>query len=186
MDEVDEIIEDMSELQKYIILLLNANNNAQIKGDMWFQKELFLVAQNIDEIEKEASFASDMYGPWSENASEQLEDLEMDEVVSKSNKKMCLSRLGEEIAGKLKTTIPSDHLEMMSDFKDLLNNLSHDELLTFVYFSFPKFTDESLVIEKIQKNRLHNAIQLYNKGKISLQKAADIAGVPLERFIRVV
>lgn len=184
MDETSEIIEDMSELQKYIVLLLNSNNNIPIKGNTWFQKELFLIAKNLKEVGEEASFESDMYGPWSENAKEQLEDLEMDDVVSKSNNKMWLSELGVEIAEELMESVPKECLEMISEFKELLNDLNPDELLTLIYFTFPEFTDESFVIGKIRDNRIQNAIKLYKKGKVSLQKASEIADVPLEDFVR--
>lgn len=183
MDEVHRTIEDMSELQKYIVLLLDANNNIPIKGNTWFQKELFLVAKNIRDVDEEASFVSDMFGPYSENAQEQLEDLEMDEIVSKSKSKMWLSNFGLRIAKELKKVVPEYTLEMISEFKETLNDLNDDELLTFIYFTFPNFTDESLVIDKIKKNRVLNAIRLYKKGKVSLQKASEIANVPLENFI---
>lgn len=186
VDDVLEIIENISELQKYIVLLLDANNNTPIKGNSWFQKELFLISRNVRDVEEEASFDSDMYGPWSENANEQLEDLELDDVVSKSKNKIWLSRLGKVLANELKKTIPVDEQKMVSEFKELLNNLSIDELLTLIYFTYPKFTDESLVKDKIQKNRQHNAIKLYKKRVVSLEKASEIAGVPLESFVSVV
>lgn len=184
MGEVDEIIEDMSELQKYIVLLLSASNKESIKGNTWFQKELFLIAKNIKEVEEEASFDSDMYGPYSENAQEQLEGLEMDEVVTKDGNRMHLSSLGAQIAQKIEQKIPKQKLEMIAEFKTLLNDLSDDEVLTFIYFTFPEFTEESLVLEKINKNRKPIAIKLYKKGKISLQRAAEIAGESLEKFVR--
>lgn len=186
MSEAKNILADMSELQKSIVLLLSSLNNAPIKGNTWFQKELFLLAMNEKELAQEASFDSDMYGPFSETAKEQLEDLEMDEVVSKSGNKMWLSGLGLEIATELKRQTPKERLEMISEFKELLNDLTDDEVLTFVYFTFPEFTEESLVKQKIEKNRKQSAIKLYNKQKVSLQRAAEIAGVPLEKFVREV
>jgi len=101
MNEVDKILEDMSELQKCIVLLLNANENEPIKGNTWFQKELFLIVKNSEELSREASFEPDMYGLFSENAKEQLEMLVMDEVVSKIGNKMFLSKLGLNIANKI-------------------------------------------------------------------------------------
>jgi len=184
MSEINGIMEDMSELQKYIVLLLDAKGNLPIKGNTWFQKELFLISQNIKEVEEEASFESDFYGPWSENAKEQLEELEMDEVVEKSGNKMWLSEEGAQIASKLKKMTPKEILEMIIEFKELINDLSDEEVLTLIYFNFPKFTEESLVKNKIEKNRKFNAMRLYSKGKISIQKAAEIAGVPLEDFIK--
>src|SRR3989339_1850396 len=106
MAEIDDIIEDMSELQKYIVLLLSANDKESIKGKTWFQKELFLIAKNIKEVGEEASFDSDMYGPYSENAKEQLEDLELDEVVTKDGSTVSLSKLGSQIALRLEQKTP--------------------------------------------------------------------------------
>jgi len=184
MAEVDDIIEDMSELQKYIVLLLSANNKEGIKGKTWFQKELFLIAKNIKEVGEEASFDSDFYGAYSENAEEQLAELELDEVVVKDGNAVSLSKLGSQIAQKLEHTTPKQRLEMISEFKSLLNDLSDDEVLTFIYFTFPEFIVESLVLEKIKKNRKQVALKLYKKEKISVQRAAEISGEPLERFIR--
>jgi len=147
-------------------------------------KRAFLIAKNVKDVEEEASFASDMYGPYSENAEEQLEELEMDEVVAKDGNKMRLSRLGSQIAQKIEQNIPKQILEMIAEFKTLLNDLNDDEVLTFIYFSFPKYTEESLVLDKINKNKKEVAIKLYRKGKISLQRGAEIAGEPLEKFIR--
>lgn len=184
MDEVKQILEDMSELQKYIVLLLNANDNSLIKGNSWFQKELFLIAKNVPEVEEEASFDSDMYGPWSENAKEQLDELEMDDVVSKKGKKMWLSELGVKIATELIKKVPNDRLVMISEFKVLLNDLNDSELLTLIYFTFPEFTEESLIKDEIDENRGSTAVKLYRKGKISLQRASEIAGESLEKFAR--
>lgn len=184
LNEVNRIIEDMSELQKRIVLLLKASKGEPVKGDTWFQKELFLFSKNVPAIFEEASFGSDMYGPFSENAKEQLEDLERDDVVSKVGKKMFLSDLGHKIADKLEKEVPEEELKMISEFKSLLNDLNIDEVLTFIYFTFPKYTEESLVLERIRNNRKSVAIKLYKKDKISLQRAAEIAGIPLEIFVK--
>lgn len=184
MEEAKSILEEMSELQRSMVLLLSSSNNKPIKGNTWFQKELFLIAMNEEEVAEEASFESDMYGPFSETAKNELEDLEMDGVVIKSGNKMWLSGLGLEIVEQIKKQTSKEKLEMIARFKELLNDLTDEEVLTFVYFTFPEFTEESAVKEKIDKNREQVAIKLYKKEKISLQKAAEIAGVPLENFVR--
>lgn len=190
MVEVDDIIKDMSELQKYIVLLLSASNNEPIKGntnfqmELFFQKELFLLANNIEEIKSEASFGSDFYGPYSETAKEELESLELDEVVERKGNQISLSKVGVQVTKKLEQNTQKERLEMIVEFKELLNDLTDDELLTFIYFTFQEFTEESLVLEKIKKNRKQVALKLYKKEKISVQRAAEIAGEPLEKFIR--
>lgn|SRR3989338_5469362 len=185
MSDADDIVESMSELQKHIVLLLASNNKEPIKGNTYFQKELFLIAKNIKQIGEEASFVSDFYGPFSENAKEQMDELKLDEVVSRlGNNRMSLSKMGNEVAEKIIKKTPNAILEMISEFKSLLNDLTEDELLTLIYFSFPDYTDESLVLNKIKKNRKLMAIRLYRKEKISIQRAAEIAEEPLERFVK--
>jgi uncharacterized protein YwgA len=186
MSEVEELMGDLSLLQKYIILLLGAKGQEPIKGNTWFQKELYILAENVPLVAKEASFDSDFYGPFSENAKEQLDDLVLDGVVDKQGNKMFLSGLGVKIEDKLKKTVPKEELELIEDYKDLLNDLSDDELLTFIYFSFPSMTDESWVLDKIKKNRVNVALKLYHKEKISLEKAAEIAGMPVEELMGLI
>jgi len=53
---------------------------------------------------------------------------------------------------------------MISDFKNLLNDLNEDEVLTIIYFTFPEFTEESLVLDRINKNRKSVALN-YTKKK---------------------
>lgn len=186
MKEIDEYISDLSELQKYIILLLFVNNKESIKGNTWFQKELFLIAKNIKQIGEEASFTSDMYGPYSENATDQLDELELDEIIEKEGNKITISNFGVKVAKKIESEISKDNLNMISEFKILLNDLNNDEVLALIYFTFPDYTEESLIINEIKQKRKEIAIRLYKKEKVSLQKASEIAGMPLDKFIRCI
>ncbi len=181
-----EIIDSLSELQKAMLLLAESNNNVPITGDTWFQKEIFLVAKNVPRIEEEASFDSDFFGPFSENAEEELEELEQEELVQRVGKKIAISNLGKEVAGELKKVYKKEELEMIEDFKKLLNDLNDEELLTLIYFSFPETTNESQVKQKIISNKIKNAISLYKKEKISFSKAAEIAGASIEQFMKMV
>ena len=176
----------MLELQKYIVLLLRSKNNTPIRCNAWFQKQLFLIAKNIKEIGEEASFDSDVHGPYSENAKEQLEDLETAGVLSKKGNKRWLSDLGMKIGDDLIKEVPKKHLEMIDEFKDLLNDLNEQELLTLIHYTFPEYTEESLVKDKIEKNRLSNALSLYKKEKISIGKTSEVSGVPLEDLVKII
>lgn len=180
MNEIKKIIENMSILQKYIVLLLKSNDSVPVRGNTWFQKELFLMAKNIPRLEEEADYDSDMFGPYSETAEDELQELEMDEIVCKSGNMVFLSKIGNGVGNELQSRTSKDELEMIAEFKELLNDLNDKELLTLVYFSFPDMIDESLVKDGIIRNRKVVAMQLYKKGKISLQRAAEIAGEPLE------
>ena len=187
--EVEEIIEDMSELQKIMVILLYSNGEEPIIGKTKFdkelklQKEVFLVSQNISEIGKESSFDADYYGPYSETVVEEFKGLALDDVVQDNQTSIRLLPLGKEIAKELVKSYNKKILDIVSDFKKLLNNMSQEEILTLIYTSFPDYTEESVVKEDVMKNRIKVAIQLYKKGKISLERASEIAGLTLEKLM---
>lgn len=187
--EVEEIIEDMSELQKIMVILLYSNGEEPIIGKTKFdkelklQKEVFLVSQNISEIGKESSFDADYYGPYSETVVEEFKGLALDDVVQDNQTSIRLLPLGKEIAKELVKSYNKKILDIVSDFKKLLNNMSQEEILTLIYTSFPDYTEESVVKEDVMKNRVKVAIQLYKKGKVSLERASEIAGLTLEKLM---
>lgn len=173
--------EYLSFTQKIAILLLSANLFEPIRGKLWFQKELFLVAENIPRLEEEADFEDDLLGPYSEIADGELEQLRIEVIVDK--RKLRLTPFGRKIAKLLELEVGKNLIQLISDVKSFINNLTKDELLGFIYFSYPKMKTESIEYERIKENRQPIAISLYKKRKVSLGKAADIAGLSQEEFI---
>jgi len=55
-------------------------------------------------------------------------------------------------------------------------------MLAIVYFTYPEMTFESLVKQRIDRKREQLAINLLKKGKVSISKAAEMAGMPLDSF----
>lgn len=183
MPEVDEIFNDLSVLQKHIILLLYARECESIPGNRWFQKELYLVAENVLEVSKEAGFVSGACGPYSKNADDQLKDIVLRGMVDKKGNTISLSVLGVKVAHKAIKEASKGTLELVDEFKELLNDMSEKELSTFIYLAFPE-SDASLVPDWIKEDRVVVAKTLYHKDKISLERAAEIAGVSFEEFRR--
>jgi len=181
MSKVNDIFNELSALQKHIILLLYARDCEPIPGVAWFQKELYLVAENVPEVSKEAGFVSGAYGPCSKNADDRLKDLVLRGMVNKKGNKISLSDLGVKVAHKVVKEASKDTLELLDDFKGLLNDMSGKELTTFIYLTFPE-SDASLAPKGIKEDRVVVAKTLYRKGKLSLERAAEIAGVSVEDF----
>ncbi len=184
MDIKKRILENLTETQKYTLLLLSANNYEPVRGKLWFQKELFLLAKNSDELAEQTDFEADFMGPYSESANEELEQLEFAKVVEKEGNKLKLTGLGRDIAEILENNTSDEEKEMIEDFKSELNDLTEDELLGFIYFTFPEMTRESVKFEKIKPKRMNIALSLYAKSKISLGKALEIAGMNIDTFIK--
>jgi len=184
MDIKKRIFENLTETQKYALLLLSANNFEPIKGKLWYQKELFLLSKNNEELADDADFEPDFMGPYSETADEELEQLESAGVVEKKGNKLKLTGLGQEIAKIISKNTSAEEKEMIEDFKDVLNDLTEDELLGFIYFTYPEMTEESIKIEKIQPKRKNIALNLYAKSKISFGKALEISGTDIDDFVK--
>ncbi len=176
-------VDDLSLIQKVSILLMGSNCSEPLRGKLWFQKELFLIAENIPELEEETDFEADFIGPYSEVADEELDHLRIEGIVDKTKEK--LTPLGEKIKSQLDETFSADIKDFINDIKKFLNDLTRDELLGFVYYTYPKMRVESVEFERISKIRKEISICLFRKNKVSLGKAAQIAGATQEDFIHL-
>lgn len=178
-----ELKEDI--VKKYSLLLLNAIDNEPIKGKTRFMKELFLISKNILELEEITDFEADNYGPSSDYVSNVLEDLEVVKLLNKINGRYMLTDSGKEIVDTIKKDISENEVDMIEDMKRLCNNLNTDEILALVYYTYPEMTIESLVKDKIESKREKIALSLLKKGKVSIGKASEIAGFPMNSFYKL-
>ncbi len=173
----------LNSVQENILALLFSNNLEPIKGKTWFQKEMFLISKNFPLLEEELDFEPYLFGPDSEIAEDELNELKKCNLVKNEDKKILLTDKGKRIARKIYSQ-DKKRAELIDRLKDFANGLEMNELLAFVYFSYPEMTEESTVFEEIKKNRISLALKLLKKEKVSLEKAAQIAGLPLERFYK--
>jgi len=184
-DKLKEIIQkNISDLELLILALLNAKNKEPLKSDLFFQKEIFLILNYIKEMFPNADFIPHSFGPYSEVAEKSLNNLKSYGLIKKEGNSYKIDDFGVEIYSNLKDRLSNNKIEAIEDFKDLLNDLNRDELLVFTYISFPDFTTESTIKKEIYSKRKSIAASLYKKGKISLEKAAFLAGLPIEQFTK--
>lgn len=167
------------------MLLLREKNFEAVKGKLWLQKEMFIILSNLDKLKNFLDFEPYFFGPHSESVDVALEQLEKSGLVRFEGNKISLTHEGEGLANVLASKASSENIELVREIKELLNDLSKDELLAFVYFTFPEMTKESLEIENIKRRRKKLALKLYRKGKISLAKAAEISGLSIEEFMSI-
>jgi predicted HTH domain antitoxin len=177
------MVNELNEVQKVILSLLYSKNAEPIKGATWFQKEMFLISKNFSDIEEDLSFDAYLFGPDSEVADDELSELKKRKFVEMQGNKIALTKEGKDFAKKVYSE-DTKKKEIIDRFKEFLNDLSLDELLVFIYFSYPEMTQESTVFQEIKTKRVPLATALVRKNKISTQKAAEIAGLPLEHFMK--
>jgi predicted HTH domain antitoxin len=173
----------LSLTQKITVLLYGANCSEPIRGKLWFQKELFLISKAIPELEEEAEFESDFMGPYSELADEQADRLRIEQIIDSEQKQ--LTPLGHRIEHELEQRFSSDTIMFIQQMKTFLNDLSKDELLGFIYYSYPDMRLDSVEFHRISLRRKEIAVSLFKKRKVSLGKAAVVAGLTQEELIKL-
>ena len=183
MDIKKQLLEDLSEVKKNLLLLLSANSYTPINGKLWYQKELFLLAKNNKELEQEADFEAYFLGPYSELAEAEMDELVQLGVVNKVGSSYALTEVGKDIAHSVLKDVSKSELELIEDVKDFLNSLTKDQLLLFVYVSYPEMIEDSIEFEQLIPKRKEIAILMYRQGKISVGKTAELAGVSVSDII---
>lgn len=181
--------EQLDLLHRYILTLLGAQAKATVPEELHLQKELWLLSQNIPKLADRCDFIPYLKGPYSEPADHALVELRNLGLVSFTDfgkRDLRLTPRGREQYERLLARMPEKAKELVEDAKSLLNDLSETELLVFTYFTYPDMTQWSVVMDKAVKNRLAVARKLYEREKVSLEKAASLAGIPLSEFRKLV
>jgi len=182
-----DIVGELDILQKYILYLLHAKKDEPVKGSLWLQKELFLSSKLDKELGSEADFEAYLQGPYSEEIDEALNDLRtLGFVYIDRWGPIRLSAEGSEISKLIEDELKLDIKEHLEEMKSFLNDMSEEELLAFIYGAYPEMAIHSVKFAQINKKRLPLAKQLYKKGKISLGRAAEVAGLKIEKFLESV
>ncbi len=171
---------DLEDEEKIIVYSLGALNNTPLRSKIKLQKLLFLVSNVFKEYRDLLEFEPHLFGPYSETVNYVLEDLMKLGLVYQEGSKYTLTEKGFELFNHLKPK--KELLKVIEDFKEFLNDLSDDEVLSFIYASYPNYISESAKWDELKGNRAKFAVSLLKKQKISFGKAAEIAGLKTAEF----
>jgi Uncharacterized small protein len=180
---LDEIADSLPYLGVAILHLLHAGGNSAVRGDVIFQKELFLIGDYIEQVGDDADFTPHIFGPYSEPAEVALDELVSLGLVRRSAGGYTLTPDGVRVWEKVHSAFPDDESGAIEDFKIFINDLSVDEVLLFVYVTYPEYTCESARLRDILRRRAPLSVSLYRRGNVSLEKAAFLAGMNLESYL---
>lgn len=180
---LDEIADSLPHLGVAILHLLHAGGNSAVRGDVLFQKELFLIGDYIEQVGDDADFTPHIFGPYSEAAEVALGELISLGLVRRSEGGYTLTPDGVRVWEKVRSVFPDDESGAIDDFKAFLNDLSVDEALLFIYVTYPEYTRESARLRDILRRRAPLSVSLYRRGKVSLEKAAFLAGMNIESYL---
>lgn len=182
--KLKEIIESIDILQKALVYLLFSKSNEPVKGRTLLQKEMFLVANYIEEVKENADFVPYNHGAYSEYVDISLNQLISYNLIREEGGNIHLTSFGEKLARAINREFKDEEKKAILEFKELINNMTLDEALAFSYFSFPEFAKESAILNKIKNNRISLAYSLYKKGLVNGEKALFISGLDAKEFFK--
>ena len=142
------IMDSKFSAKDFILLLLNVDNQKPIEGNLFIQKEMFLIVKEVySNIEKELNFVAYNYGPFSQRLVYLLEELEENSLIeinkTEGNNQYKITEKGMEY---LKTKYFSNEvIHKIHNLKAGSNKLGYKGLLRYVYFTYPEYTENSKI-----------------------------------------
>lgn len=186
MSKVSDEIEYLNEVDKFILLLLGTKNAEPVRSTIHLQKEMYFMHNVFPELANELGYTPYLFGPFSHTVAERADEMMFVNQIKIEKGKISLTPNGKKMFGLLKNKVGSDVVRRITNFKEFLNDLTVDELLAFTYFTHetPKdFESKSVKYKELLSKRVKLAIAMFDKEKISAQRAAQIAGINIVDFL---
>lgn len=181
--DMETLSKRLSKSQRFALLLAYAGGGQPVRGKLHFQKEMFLIAKNVPDLADELGYEPALKGPMSEALEWSVDQLESVGLLTRDAASYRLTNIGKICAQEAAEEVGPDVVQLVGDMKALLNDLSKDELLAVVYFLYPEMTVESEEIAGILPRRKSIALRLFVRGKLGLERAAVVAGIPPVEFV---
>jgi predicted HTH domain antitoxin len=177
--------EEFTLLEKIILVLLYLNRNNQKIDKLKLTKMIFLISYDIKELREELDFKIYRTEIYDQNINDILDGLKQDGFIKIKNKYIVLTEKGIEEAEKIFKEFSKKEIDILEEVLDLFNGITNDEILAVFYFKVPGFSELTGPLLRIIKNRKKLAISLYQKGKISIEAASEIAGMNIKDFMEL-
>lgn len=178
----DRILKGCSEIQEYVILLAHANAGEAVAGYTKLQKMMFVLSDMLG-VADEYGFEADNYGPYSETVAEEARGL-VDVGVLYEGGEISLTEIGRKLAGRIAKTKDARVIEAIARHKEMFNDMSTKELLSYVYASYPAMTTRSLVCRDIERNIEKHVMSMLRKEKITLERASELMGMDIRYVMK--
>ena len=189
MRDLNDLFERLAGSRRLLLLLylLYAKKGEPIKGVLWLQGEMFVIwrALNTDDRYYSINYLKSLLNDIDYLINLNLVEGNMEGIYRITQKgKMLVDYLIEKnIIYKL---LGRKTLDIIEDVKNLLNDLGRDELLGYIYFNYPESIEKSEEFKRIEREKVRITIQLFKKGKISLERTSEILDIPIEELIRMI
>ena len=176
-------LEHLNDEDKVLLFAIGALGEP-LRSKVKLQKLLFLVSNVFEDLGQLLDYEPHLLGPYSETVESVLEELVSAGLVSRSGSAYNLTVNGRALFHQLKPR--KELVGTIEDFKQFINDLPDEEIMTFVYACYPKYIAESTKWDELKRSRKDYAANLLRRGKISFAKAAQIADMDQDSFAALI
>jgi len=184
LDLVNNVLnnQEYTNIERAILILLYLYND---KIDVYrLHKMVFLASLDFkelrDELEPRPTIYKDIF--YDENIAEAIESLKLDGLIE-GDTAFLLSDKGKEAASHF--SLSEKEKDIYEEIIDLFKDTTDDEILAIFYY---KLYDQIKILKplkRIESNRKKLALSLYQKGKISIGAASEIAGIDIAKLLKL-
>ena len=156
--------------------------NESIRGNIWLQKQMYEMSTVIPEMN--ADFDESHFGTFNsvlDSIQARNKNSNLIEQRSRAGP-LRLTPRGMTVAEKIWNESTTDEQRFVYETKKFFNEMKYWEIIVFSYLTHPETMINSEIKPDFEEKRLPVAITLFRKRKISLKKAASIAGISTEKF----
>lgn len=157
----DRILGGCSEIQKHVILLALANGGEPVRGRTKLQKMMFMISY-MREAVGEYGFEAGERGPYSETVSEEARYL-ADVGVLQEGDEISLTGMGRRLAEKLAESEDGETVAAISRYKEMLNDLTAEEVLAYAYAAHPAMATGSPARRGIERDMEKHVMSMLKK-----------------------
>ena len=172
MDKVEHraLRDDVHELA---IMLAHACDDSPVQDNIKLQNLMFMLSSTYEK-EVKMGFHPGMDGPYSDIVEREVRHLGDRGILSIENNKTQLTAAGREVAKCLAEKEP-DVFGRIGRYKEMFNDMDTDEILTYVWRSYPSSVPRALV-DRLKPDLEKHVLSMLRKKKIGSGKAADLLG----------
>jgi len=173
MDNKLEFIEDL-------VIMLVGSKDSPVPSEFHLQKELFIVSNSMPRLKGLLVFEKHYRGPYCQEVDEIYKNpLNYDEIYEIKNRKISLNERGK----KVYQDVLEKHKDvkkinlLLNSFKlvrDIYDKFSEDELLYFIYRSYPEYIENSNAYRKLDNNKRKLVEGMLNKKLISKERHDEL------------
>ena len=171
--------QDYTNIEKAILTLLYLYND---KVDIYrLHKMVFLASLDIPELREELEPRPTMYKDifFDENIAEAIESLKFDGLIEGDTSLQLSSKETPQFL------LSDKEKDIYEEIIDLFKDTTEDEILAIFYYKLYNQIKILKPLKRIESNRKKLALSLYQKGKISIEAASEIAGMNIKDFMEM-